>query len=323
MERRRLAGTDLEVSRLCFGTMTFGKPVEQAEATKMVDCCLEAGINFFDTANVYQQGISEQLLGVALKGRRDQVILASKVRGKMGEGPDQVGLSRRAIVRAVEESLKRLQTDYLDLYYLHQPDYEVSIEETMETLDELVRKGLIRYPATSNYASWQVCQMLTIAGQKGYEPVRIAQQMWNLLARGLEQEFVPFAKKAGVSIIAYNPLAGGLLSGKHSAQASYTPGTRFDGNKMYQDRYWHQQNFQAVEELKQIAARAGRSIISLAFNWLLHHTASDCVILGATRLAQLEQNLAACSEGALSDETVAACDEVWQKLRGPVPVYNR
>src|SRR5437763_14797053 len=234
METRTLAGTELEVSRLCFGTMTFGKPVEQAGAIKMVDCCLEAGINFFDTANVYQQGVSEQMLGTALKGRRDQVVLASKVRGKMGDAPDQTGLSRRAIMRAVEESLKRLQTDYLDLYYLHQPDYDVPLEETMEALDTLVRKGAIRYAATSNYASWQVCQMLSIAEQEGYTPARVAQQMWNLLARGLEQEFVPFAKQAGVSIIAYNPLAGGLLSGKHAAQ-SYTPGTRFDGNKMYQD----------------------------------------------------------------------------------------
>ena len=322
METRTLAGTELEVSRLCFGTMTFGNPVDGAGATKMVECCLEAGINFFDTANVYQQGVSEQMLGAALKGRRDQVVLASKVRGKMGDVPDQVGLSRRAIMRAVEESLKRLQTDYLDLYYLHQPDYDVPIEETLEALDALVRKGAIRYPATSNYASWQVCQMLSIAEQEGYTPARVAQQMWNLLARGLEQEFVPFAKQAGVSIIAYNPLAGGLLSGKHAAQ-SYTPGTRFDGNKMYQDRYWHQQNFAAVEELKQIAAGARRSLISLAFNWLLHHTITDCVILGATRVEQLEQNLAACSEGPLPAETVEACDRVWHDLRGPIPAYNR
>src|SRR5438067_1740365 len=323
METRTLAGTELEVSRLCFGTMTFGKPVEQADATKMVDCCLEASINFFDTANVYQQGVSEQMLGTALKGRRDQVVLASKVRGKMGDAPDQTGLSRRAIMRAVEESLKRLQTDYLDLYYLHQPDYDVPVAETMEALDQLVRKGAIRYPASSNYASWQVCQMLNIAEQEGYTPARVAQQMWNLLARGLEQEFVPFAKHAGVSIIAYNPLAGGLLSGKYVTKTSYTAGTRFDGNKMYQDRYWHEQNFAAVEELKQIAAATSRSLISLAFNWLLHHTVTDCVILGATRLEQLEQNLAACNEGPLSAETVEACDRVWNGLRGPIPVYNR
>jgi len=323
MHTRTLAGTDLEVSRLCFGTMTFGKPVDQSTATRMVDCCLTAGINFFDTANIYQQGVSEQMLGVALKGRRNQVILASKVRGKMGDAPDQAGLSRRAIMRAVEETLRRLQTDYLDLYYLHQPDYDAPIEETLEALEALVRKGAIRYPATSNYASWQVCQMLNIAEQEGHTPARVAQQMWNLLARGLEQEFVPFAKQAEVPIIAYNPLAGGMLSGKYTAQTSYAAGTRFDGNKMYQDRYWHQQNFEAVEELKKIAATAGRSLISLAFNWLLHHTATDCVILGATTLEQLEQNLAACSEGPLAAEAVAACDRVWQALRGPIPVYNR
>src|SRR6266478_7716699 len=177
MERRILKGTDLEVSRACFGTMTFGGQTDQRTATKLIDRCLEAGINFFDTANVYQKGASEEMLGKALKGRREGVVVASKVRGKMGEEPDQVGLSRRAIVRAVEESLSRLQTDYLDIYYLHQPDYDVPIEETLETMQELVKVGKVRYPATSNYASWQVGQMLCIARQKNYQPALIAQQM--------------------------------------------------------------------------------------------------------------------------------------------------
>jgi 1-deoxyxylulose-5-phosphate synthase len=244
------------------------------------------------------------------------------VRGKMGEEPDQSGLSRAAIMRAVEESLRRLKTDYLDIYYLHQPDYDVPLDETLETMEALVKQGKVRYPASSNYSSWQSCQMLWLAEKHDYKPVLIAQQMYNLIARGLEQEFVPFAKEFGVSIIAYNPLAGGLLTGKHRSDA-VTPGTRFDKNTMYQDRYWHRENFSAVERLHTIADKAGRSLISLSLNWLIHHTATACVILGASRMEQLQQNISALNEGPLSPETVARCDEVWKDIHGSVPFYNR
>ncbi len=322
MERRILKGTDLEVSRACFGTMTFGGQTDQRTATKMIDRCLEAGINFFDTANVYQKGASEEMLGEALKGRREGVVVASKVRGKMGEGPDQVGLSHKAIVRAVEESLNRLQTDYLDIYYLHLPDYDVPIEETLDAIERLVRQGKIRYPASSNYSSWQACRMLWIAEEREYRPIHIAQQMYNLIARGVEQEFVPMAIDRQVSIIGYNPLAGGLLTGKHDMKA-ITPGTRFDNNKMYQDRYWHQEYFEAVELLKEAAQQAGRTLVSVALNWLLHHTVTDCVILGASRLDQLDENLTALDDGGLTTDLVGKCDAVWNTLRGPTPNYNR
>jgi len=319
---KKLNRTDLNISRLCFGTMTFGRPADQATSTQMVDQCIEAGINFFDTANMYQLGVAETMLGEALKGRRKNVILASKVRFKMGDAPDQSGLSRKAILRAVEESLKRLQTDYLDISYLHFPDYEVPIEETLDTLELLVKQGKIHYPATSNYAAWQQTEMLWIAEKKNYKPTVITQPMYNLLARGIEQEWLPMTKHYGLSNIVYNPLAAGLLTGKHQMQ-TVTAGTRFDNNKLYQDRYWHKQDFEAVEKLKTIAQKSGRSLISIAFNWLLHHTASDCVILGASRPEQLAQNLAACEEGALPEDVVKACDEVWKELRGPIPVYNR
>ena len=322
MMLKKLNRTDLNISRLCFGTMTFGKPADQATSTRMVDQCIEAGINFFDTANMYQLGVAETMLGEALKGRRKNVILASKVRFKMGEAPDQSGLSRKAILRAVEESLKRLQTDYLDIYYLHYPDYGVPVEETLDALEQLVKQGKIRYPATSNYAAWQQVEMLWIAEKKSYKPAVITQPMYNLLARGIEQEWLPMTKHYGLSNIVYNPLAAGLLTGKHQMQ-TVTPGTRFDNNKLYQDRYWHKQDFEAVEKLKTIAHKSGRSLISIAFNWLLNHTASDCVILGASRPEQLAQNLAACEEGPLPEDVVKACDEVWQELRGPIPVYNR
>ena len=323
MTNVNLRGTDLHVSRACFGTMTFGSQIkEQALATRMVDYCIDAGINFFDTANVYQQGASEEMLGEALQGRRDKVVLASKVRGKMGDGADESGLSHAAVLHAVEESLRRLKTDYLDIYYLHQPDYDVPLEETLEAMEKLVKQGKVRYPASSNYGSWQVCRMLWLAENQSYRPALVSQQMYNLLARGLEQEFVPFAKEFDVSLIAYNPLAGGLLTGKHRSDA-IKPGTRFDGNTMYQERYWHKKNFSAVDNLRSIAEKAGRSLVSLSLNWLTHHTATDCVILGASRQEQLEQNVEALDEGPLSQDVVKACDEVWNSLRGPVPVYNR
>jgi aryl-alcohol dehydrogenase-like predicted oxidoreductase len=322
MNNVRLKQTDLQVSRLCFGTMTFGKPVDQATATEMVDRCIDEGINFFDTANLYQLGLAESMLGEAMRGKRDKLIVATKVRGRMGDGPDGAGLSKRALFRAIEDSLKRLQTDYVDLYYLHQPDYEVPIEETLSAMEELIKQGKVRYPGTSNYSGWQVCEMLWIAGEQGYAPPYVSQPMYNLLARGIEQEYLPMAKKYDVTVIAYNPLAGGLLSGKHS-QGTIPAGTRFDNNSMYQDRYWHAENFAAVEKLKMAAKNAGRSLVSVAMNWLLNHTPTDCVLVGATRMEQLEQNLAACEEGPLPPEVLEACDEVWEQLRSPIPVYNR
>lgn len=322
MDRRILKHTDLNVSRLCLGTMTFGKPASQDEVTRMVSLCLDAGINFIDTANMYQLGLAEQMLGNALKGRRNDVVLASKVRMKMGDGPDESGLSKRAIFRAIEDTLRRLQTDYLDIYFLHQPDYDVPIEETMEAMEALVQQGKIRYPGTSNYAAWQVAHMLDIAREKNYKPAYISQPMYNLLARGIEQEFLPMADAYGVSTLAYNPLAGGLLTGKHNV-GHIPEGGRFDKNQMYQDRYWNARTFHAVEGLRRVAEGAGRSLISLAFAWLLHHTVSDVVILGASSIAQLRQNLQACAEGPLPEEVVLECDRIWQEFRGPVPSYNR
>jgi aryl-alcohol dehydrogenase (NADP+) len=322
MNKVKLKGTDLEVSQPCFGTMTFGKPVDQATANRMLDRCLDEGINFVDTANVYQTGLAESMLGEAMRGKRDKLIVATKVRGKMGNGSDESGLSKRAILRAVEDSLQRLRTDYVDLYYLHQPDSAVPIEETLSAMEELVKQGKIRYPGTSNYSGWQVCELLWIAKTNGYRPACVSQPMYNLLARGIEQEYLPMAKKYAVTVVAYNPLAGGLLTGKHS-QAAISPGTRFDNNSMYQDRYWHSRNFAAVDRLKRISEGAGRSLVDVALCWLLHHTQTDCVLLGATRMEQLEQNLAACEKGPLPSAVLQVCDETWAELRGPVPIYNR
>ncbi len=323
MEFRTLPKTGLKVSRLSFGTMTFGSQTDEASAHRIVDRCLDAGINFIDTANVYNRGAAETIVGKTLKGRRDKVILASKVRGKMGDAPDEEGLSRAAMRKAIDASLQRLQTDYVDLYYLHQPDYSTPIEETLETMQELVRAGKVRFPAISNYSAWQVGEALCICEKKGYKPYFISQPIYNLIARGIEDEYLPFCERFGVAVVPYNPLAGGLLTGKHSRAGGPAPGTRFDGNIMYQDRYWLDDDFAAVEELRSIAKEAGRTLVELALQWLLSQSVVDSIILGASRLEQLQENLKAAQGGPLDPSTLARCDAVWKRLRGITPKYNR
>ena len=322
METRKLPHTDLTVSRACYGTMTFGKQSDQALSTRIVDRCLDSGINFFDTANMYSTGVAETMLGNALKGRRDRVVLASKVKFKMGDGPDDEGLSRAAMLKAIDLSLSRLQTDYLDLYYLHAPDWNTPIEESLETMDRLVRAGKVRYPAISNYAAWQACRILWLCEKNGYRPPAISQPMYNLLARGIEQEYFAMCKRFGVATVVYNPLAGGLLTGKHR-QERPIPGSRFDANQLYLDRYWHPAYFDAVDALRAIAENAARTPVDLSLNWVLHHTPADCVIMGASTMEQLEQNLEAWGKGPLPADVVAACDGVWNNLRGITPKYNR
>src|ERR1039458_10019309 len=287
MEFRTLLKTGLKVSRLSLGTMTFGAQTEEPAAYRMVDLCLDRGINFFDTANVYSDGAAESIVGRALKERRDSVVLATKVRGKMGAGPDDQGLSRAAMRKSIDASLKRLGTDYIDIYYLHMPDYATPIEETLETMEEFVQARKVRFPAISNYAAWQAAEILCICEKRGYHPYFISQPMYNLLARGIEEEYLSFCRRFGVAVVPYNPLAGGLLTGKHSRHSVPTPGTRFDANKMYQDRYWLDDDFAAVEELRAIAQEAGKTLVQLALQWLLSQPLVDSVILGASRLAQL------------------------------------
>jgi len=322
METRTLSHTDLTVSRACFGTMTFGGQTDAATAARMVDLCLDRGINFFDTANSYVKGESEKILGGILKGRREKVVLATKVGTPTGDPADASPLSRKSILHNIDTSLRRLQTDYLDLYYLHLPDYEAPIEETLAAMDEVVRAGKVRHPAISNYAAWQHCEILWLSEKRGYQAPYVAQPMYNPLARGIEQEYLPFCGRFGVSTVVYNPLAGGLLTGKQHRERPL-PGTRFDNNQMYLDRYWHPAYFDAVDQLRPVAEKTGRPLLDLSFNWLLNHTQTDVVILGASKYEQLEQALDVFGKAALDAETVAAFDRVWQGLRGVTPKYNR
>ena len=297
--------------------------VDEAAASRAIDRCLAEGINLFDTANVYNKGASETMLGKALAGKRQRVILATKAGSKTGVSDGEAGLSPAAIRKSLDASLKRLQTDHVDLFYLHLPDYAVPIEETLAAMDEAVRAGKVRYPAISNFAAWQICEIRWIAEKSGFKPFFVSQPMYNVLARGIEDEYLPFCKRFNIAVVPYNPLAGGLLTGKQSRQRGPIPGTRFDGNKLYLDRYWHDDYFAAVAELAGVAGEAGKSLVELAFQWLLSQAQVDSVILGASSLDQLEENLKACQDGPLDDSLLARCDAAWKRLRGITPKYNR
>lgn len=317
-----LGRTGLRVSRLCLGTMTFGSQLNEDESHRLLDYALERGIFFFDTANAYSSGEAERILGSWLGSHRDRVVIGSKVRYQVGADVMSVGLSRRTIKREVERSLKRLNTDYLDILYLHQPDASVAIEETLRTTDDLIREGKILYVGVSNFAAWQITEAHWLAERYGLTPPTIVQPMYNLVTRTIEQELLPCCNRLNLGVFVYNPLAAGLLTGKHSFNQGIEKGGRFEVLAYYQDRYWHQQTFEAVESLKRLAERCGRSLISLAFQWLLDCRTINGIILGASSLEQLQENLD--SFGApLDAETVRVCDLVWNNLRGPIPVYHR
>lgn len=322
MKHMTLSGTDLETSQVVLGTLTFGSQVDLGEARNMVDTCLDSGISLFDTANAYNEGRSEEILGQLVKDRREQVLIATKVGNPMGSDPTDARLSRAAIFEAIDASLERLQTDYVDLYYLHKPDWSTPIEESLEAMDALVRAGKIRYGATSNYAAWQMAEMLWLAERNGWQPLLVSQPMYNLIARRLDDEYAAFSKSCGFSNIVYNPLAGGLLTGKHQPEASPQPGSRFTMEN-YRERYWNAAQFAAVGRLRDLAAESGLTLVELSFRWLLSRPLVDAVLLGASSLEQLRSNLAACEETALDEELATACDEVWQELRGAAPNYNR
>jgi aryl-alcohol dehydrogenase-like predicted oxidoreductase len=322
MQMRILGRTGLRVSRVSFGSMTFGSQVEEPLAVRMIARCLDAGVNFFDTADMYNQGRAEEILGRALGKRRPDVILASKVRLKMGEDPNQQGLSRRWILAEIEASLRRLGTDYLDLYYMHSPDYDTALSESLGAMDLLVRQGKIRYSALSNFASWQFGHALAVSERAGMRPPVASQVMYNLIARAIEAEHLAFCREMGVGLVVYNPLAGGLLCGKHDHRRDPPEGTRFHKNEMYQKRYWHEPMFEAVRRLGEIARLAGRSMVQLSLQWLAGRPQVDSIILGASSMQQLEENLGAW-EGTLDEATTAACDEAYARLAGPIPRYNR
>ena len=315
MDYVNLGRTGLEVSRICLGCLTFGGQADEKESLRIVDTAWDAGINFFDTANVYTETLSETYLGKALKGRRDRAVIATKVRGRIGPGVNDAGLSRKHIMDAVDASLMRLQTDYIDLYQVHSWDADAPLEETLRALDDLVRLGKVRYIGCSNFAGWQLTKSLWISDLKGLARFETVQPRYNLLFRGIEEELLPVCLSQGVGVIPYNPIAAGLLTGKHKRGQPPVSGTRFDLREVYRDIYWYERNFEAVEKLEAIAGKYGHTLIQLALSWVLANPAITSAIVGASSAEQLQQSISA-AEARLEPEEIAACDPVWNELKG-------
>ncbi|MGB8262930.1 MAG: aldo/keto reductase, partial [Dehalococcoidales bacterium] len=291
MQYKKMGRTGLKISEITLGTMIFGQQVDEAESLKIIDLAFEKGINSFDTADGYAGGRSEEIVGKALKNKRHVVVLASKVASKQGPGPNDAGLSREHILQAVENSLRRLGTDYLDIYYAHHPDNTTPIEETLRAFDTLVRQGKVRYAACSNYRAGQLVRALAVSEQRNLARFDCIQTVYNLITRDIEAELLPTCADEGVGVVVYNPLAGGLLTGKHNGNQPPTADTRFGQNPMYLERYWSPINFKAVEHLKQIAAAYNRKPAQFALAWVLGNPGIASAIVGASSAAQLAENL--------------------------------
>ena len=314
MQVRPLGRTGLKVSILCLGTMTFGSQADEQTSFAIMDRAFDAGVCFFDTANVYPfwssmktAGRTEEIIGRWLQGRRDQVVLATKVRGQMGPGPNDSGLSRRHIMQAVDASLRRLQTDYIDLYQVHAFDPETPLEETLRALDDLVHAGKVRYIGCSNFAAWQLLKALGISERLNLVRFDSVQPRYNLFDRGVESELLPLSAEEQVAVIPYSPLAGGLLTGKYRRGSVPPAGSRFSifGR---QDELT-ENVLDALDALAGLAKEKGVSMAQLAVAWVLAHSVITSPIVGAARLEQLDETLAAV-DVTLTDEDLRRCEEI-------------
>ena len=325
METRQLGRTGLRVPVLCLGTMTFGLQCDRETSFAILDAALEGGIGFLDTADVYPLGgtletvgRTEEILGewMALRGNRDELILASKCMGPMGARPNDWGLSRLHVQRAVEASLRRLRTDAIDLYQTHFFDPRTPIDETLRALDDLQRAGKIRYAGCSNYPAWRLADALAAAERLGAEGYVSVQPRYNLLYREIETELLPLCRARGLGVIPYNPLAGGFLSGKHAPASEPAAGTRFTlgtAAEIYQRRYWQEAQFRAVERLKKEAEARGQDLVSVAIRWVLDQPGISSAIVGASRPSQLAASLAA-PKLEIDEELARVLDEAWWSL---------
>ena len=292
MEYRTLGQTGVQVSRLCFGTMSFGDVADEATSAAMFHRCREIGINFFDTANVYAGGRSEEILGKLIADCRDEIVLTSKVGFPTGKDVNARGLSRRHLTLAVEASLKRLGTDRLDLYFLHTFDPQTPIEETLRALDDLVRQGKILYPAASNWTAWQIATALGISAREGLARFECIQPMYNLAKRQAEVEILPLAQAERLGVISYSPLGGGLLTGKYGTKQRPEQGRLVD-NAMYVRRYGDPAYYEIAERFSAYAEERGVHPATLAVAWVMTNPALTAPIIGARNLEQLEASLAA------------------------------
>ena len=300
MDYRFLGKTGLRVSELCLGAMTFGRESSEQDSYAMMDRFIEAGGNFIDTANVYSTGVSEEIVGRWLnKQKRDDIVLATKVRFPMGDGPNDLGLSRKHILSSVEASLRRLQTDYIDLYQVHAWDPVTPLGETLSTLDGLVQAGKVRYLGVSNFTGWQLQKAVDMSRRRGWEPFVSLQPLYNLLDRTLEWELIPVCQNEGLGVIPWSPLRGGWLSGKFRRGMDEAPqGTRV---RVAEERGWGEswsayntdRTWAVIDELIAVAEEAGKSPAQVALNWLLQRPGVTSPIIGARTMQQLEDNIGA------------------------------
>jgi aryl-alcohol dehydrogenase-like predicted oxidoreductase len=325
IEVRPLGRTGIQVSTLCLGCMMFGGRTTPADSADIIDRALDAGINFIDTANVYNAGKSEEATGDALKrnGKRQQVVLATKVHGRMGEGPNDMGNSRRHIIAQCEESLRRLKTDYIDLYQIHRPDPHIPIDETLRALDDLVRSGKVRYLGSSTYGAWQLVESLWVSKELGLNRFVCEQPPYNLLDRRIERELIPMAQTYGFGLIPWSPIAGGLLSGKYRRGEAPPEDSRYAGvarNPVYQRR-WVDGVFDIIEALEPIAQEKGCTLAQMAVAWVAQQPGITSAIIGPRTMEQLEDNLGA-ADVVLTDEDRKRIDEVLPPGRMVSPFYE-
>jgi aryl-alcohol dehydrogenase-like predicted oxidoreductase len=326
MKIRRLGKTGLKVSEVCLGTMTFGHQCDEPTSFAILDRAAEHGVTFLDTADVYPvppapetYGRTEAIVGAWLQGKRDRFVLATKCRMRVGPGPNDEGLSRRHILQAVEDSLRRLRTDYLDLYQAHAPDPDTPLEETLAAFDALVQQGKVRYVGCSNYPAWQVALGLGLSDRLGLARFASVQPRYNLLYREIESELLPLCRDQGLGVIPYNPLAGGFLSGRYRSLEAAPAGTRFALGKtgdLYRERYWHQAQLEAVEHLRRFLEPRGKAMVSVAVAWMLAQPGITAAIVGASKPEQLDASLAA-ADVTLDAEELETCNLLWYSLPRP------
>jgi aryl-alcohol dehydrogenase-like predicted oxidoreductase len=308
MEYRNLGRSGVKVSPLCLGAMMFGGPTNEEDSIRIIHRALDEGINFVDTANVYNNGESERVVGKAIQDRRDKVVLATKVRGVMGEGPNDSGVSRYHILNAVEASLKRLNTDRIDVYFIHSPDYTTPIEETLRALDDCVRQGKVRYIACSNFYAWQVMEGLAFSERMNLEKFVCVQPLYNIVNRDIEVELLPLCQKHGIGVVSYSPLARGVLSGKYRVGAELPEGSRAArGDRRMQQAEWREESLMVAEQLAPLAEAHGKPLSQFALAWVLANKIVSSAIIGPRTMEQLEDNLGALN-CAITPEDEKAVD---------------
>lgn len=293
MEYRNLGRAGVKVSEICLGTMTFGNGADQDGSTRMVHAALDAGVNFFDTANAYVWGKSEAMLGVALKGKRHQAVIASKVFNPMGPGPNDSGGSRLHIKQEIEASLKRLQTDYIDIHYAHHVDHHTPIEETLRAFEDLVREGKILYTACSNFEAWRLIDALWVAQSRGWDQFVAYQPQYSLVVRDIDEEIVPACQVKGLGVVAWSPLASGYLAGKYTPGSLKVQGTRSAEGWGFQSRFFAPNHGEILQALLDTAKEIGRTPAQTALRWVIDQPFMTSAIVGARNADQLADTLKA------------------------------